>query len=74
MFQGGGLRAAGRRVYACPVMDGVSSVSGGTMDIASGGTSAVAMNVLASTEQFQAQIADQLFASMGIGSAVNALA
>lgn len=44
------------------------------MDIASGGTSAVAMNVLASTEQFQAQIADQLFASMGIGSAVNALA
>lgn len=54
-------------------MDGISAVSG-TMDIAAGGTSSIAMSVLASTEQFQASVANQLFSSLGIGSAINALA
>ena len=54
-------------------MDPISSV-GGTMSIAAGGTSAIAMSVLASTEAFSAQIAGELFASLGVGTHVNALA
>ncbi|MBV8300070.1 MAG: hypothetical protein JO083_11060 [Candidatus Eremiobacteraeota bacterium] len=56
-------------------MDGVSGVAGGAvMDIAAGGTSSIAMSVLASTEALVANEAQRLFASLGLGSAINALA
>jgi len=56
-------------------MDGVNGVAGGAaMDIAAAGTSSIAMNVLASTEALVANEAQRLFASLGLGSAVNALA
>lgn len=54
-------------------MDGISPVAG-TMDIAAGGTSAVAMAVLASTEQFAGRVAAELFASLGVGANVDASA
>ena len=56
-------------------MDGVSGVAGGAaMDIAANGASSIAMSVLASTEKLMADEAQRLFASLGLGSAVNALA
>ena len=56
-------------------MDGVTGVAGGAaMDIAANGTSSVAMSVLAGTERLMADEARRLFASLGLGSAVNALA
>ena len=54
-------------------MNGISPVAG-TMDIAAGGTSSVAMAVLAQTEHFTAQIAAQLVASLGVGAHVDASA
>ena len=54
-------------------MDGISPVFG-TMDIASGGTSSIAMSVLASTEHFASQIASELFSSLGVGAHVDASA
>jgi hypothetical protein len=55
-------------------MDGASAVSSSTMAIAAGGTSAIAANVLTSTEQLAAAQVDELFASLGLGTAINALA
>ena len=56
-------------------MDGVHGVAGGAaMDLAASGTSSIAMSVLAGTEKLMADEAQRLFASLGLGSAVNALA
>ncbi len=44
------------------------------MDIAAAGTSSIAMNVLASTEALMANEAQRLFASLGLGTAISALA
>ena len=56
-------------------MDGVSGVAGGAaMDIAAGGTSSIAMSVLASTEKLMVDEAQRLFSSLGLGTAINALA
>jgi hypothetical protein len=56
-------------------MDGISGVgSSSTLDLAAGGTSSIAMAVLASTEQLAADEAQRLFASLGLGSAISALA
>jgi hypothetical protein len=56
-------------------MDGISGVgSASTLDIASGGTSSIAMSVLASTEKLAADEAQRLFASLGLGTAISALA
>ncbi|HTW85922.1 MAG TPA: hypothetical protein VMD91_17765 [Candidatus Sulfotelmatobacter sp.] len=43
------------------------------MDIAAGGTSAVAVDVLRDTEQLAAVQVDELFASLGLGTAISAL-
>jgi hypothetical protein len=50
-------------------MDGISSA--GTMQLALQGTSELAVQVLASTEHFSAKIASELFASLGIGTAID---
>ena len=56
-------------------MDALSGVSGGaTMDLAAAGTSAIAMDVLKSTENLVADEMSRLMASLGIGSKVNASA
>jgi hypothetical protein len=55
-------------------MDGISAAFSSTMDIAAGGTSAVAASVLASTEQLAATQAAEMFASLGLGTAINAFA
>jgi hypothetical protein len=52
----------------------VSAISGSTMDIAAAGTSSVAVAVLQSTEQLAATQVDELFASLGLGTAINAFA
>lgn len=88
MSSGGTYRAAPHRVssvsalaLACrlwqdgPVMDALLGVSGGaTMDLAAAGTSAIAMDVLKSTENLVADEVTRLFASLGLGSKVNASA
>ncbi len=56
-------------------MDGISGVgSASTLDVAAGGTSSIAMSVLAGTEQLVADEARRLFASLGLGTAISALA
>ncbi|MGD0050922.1 MAG: hypothetical protein ABSD03_03755 [Vulcanimicrobiaceae bacterium] len=55
-------------------MDGISAVTGSTMDIAAAGTSSVALDVLRNTEQLAATQVDELFASLGLGTAINAFA
>ncbi|HEY6236954.1 MAG TPA: hypothetical protein VIW69_17765 [Candidatus Elarobacter sp.] len=56
-------------------MDALCGVSGGaTMDLAAAGTSAIAMDVLKSTENLVADEVTRLFASLGLGSKVNASA
>jgi hypothetical protein len=56
-------------------MDGISGAgSASTLDIASGGTSTIAMSVLVSTEKLAVDEAQRLFASLGLGSAISALA
>jgi len=53
-------------------MDGISGVAGGAaMDIASNGTSSMALSVLASTERLVADEVTRLFASLGIGTHVS---
>ena len=44
------------------------------MDLAAAGTSAIAMDVLKSTENLVADEVTRLFASLGLGSKVNASA
>ncbi|MDB5040719.1 MAG: hypothetical protein JWN27_1445 [Candidatus Eremiobacteraeota bacterium] len=56
-------------------MDGISGAgSASTLDIAAGATSSIAMSVLASTEKLAADEAQRLFASLGLGTAISALA
>ncbi len=57
------------------VMDALSGVSGGaTMDLAAAGTSAIAMDVLKSTENLVADEVTRLMASLGVGTKINASA
>lgn len=55
-------------------MDGVSAISTSTADIAAAGSSSVATSVLKSTENLMADEMNRLMASLGVGTAVNALA
>jgi hypothetical protein len=56
-------------------MDGISGVgSASTLDIAAGGTSAIATEVLASTQQLAADEVRRLFSLLGLGTAISALA
>jgi hypothetical protein len=56
-------------------MDGLSGVAGGAATaVAANGTSSIAMSVLASTEKLMADEAQRLFSSLGLGTAINALA
>lgn len=57
-------------------MDGVSGVSTSPslLATAAGGTSAIAAAVLTSTEHLVASEVSTLFASLGLGSAISALA
>jgi hypothetical protein len=53
-------------------MEGINSI--GTMAIAAGGTSPVALSVLAQSEHFAEVVAHAMFASLGLGANVNAVA
>jgi len=56
-------------------MDALSGVSGGaTMDLAAAGTSAIAMDVLKSTENLVSDEVSRLMASLGVGTKVSASA
>ncbi len=55
-------------------MDGISPVTSSALDIAANGTSSIAAAVLTSTEQLVANEAQRLFASLGLGTAISALA
>jgi hypothetical protein len=56
-------------------MDGTSSVSSAsTLAAAASGTSSIAMSVLASTEKLAADEVKRLFSSLGLGTAISALA
>lgn len=55
-------------------MDGVSATSSATLDTAAAGTSVIASAVLTGTEQLVANEVSTLFASLGLGTAISALA
>ncbi len=56
-------------------MDALCGVGGGaTMDLAAAGMSAVAMDVLKSTENLVADEVTRLFSSLGLGTRFNASA
>ena len=55
-------------------MDGVSALSTSAADTAAAGSSMVAMSVLKQTQNLMAAEMDRLMASLGVGTAVNALA
>ena len=55
-------------------MDGMSALSSSTANTAAAGTSMVAMSVLKGTENLMADEMNRLMATLGVGTAVNALA
>ena len=55
-------------------MDGISAASSATLATAAAGTSSIAVAVLSSTEQLVADEAARLFQSLGLGTAISALA
>jgi len=55
-------------------MDGVSATSSATLATAAAGTSSIAAAMLTSTEKLVADEATRLFASLGLGTAISALA
>jgi hypothetical protein len=75
VFQAARLHPSAGSAYYRGTVDGISGVgSASTLDVASGGTSSIAMSVLASTEKLVAEEAQRLFASLGLGTAISALA
>ncbi|HEY4440590.1 MAG TPA: hypothetical protein VGN14_09045 [Candidatus Elarobacter sp.] len=55
-------------------MDGISATSSSTLATAASGTSEIAAAVLTGTEQLVANEVQTLFASLGLGTAISALA
>jgi hypothetical protein len=75
VFQAARLHPPAGSAYYQGTMDGISGAgSASTLDIAAGATSSIAVSVLASTEKLAADEAQRLFASLGLGTAISALA